>query len=75
MLFLLLLLQWRYRPCLDLYGPCITTSDVVIEGGIVTATLVSATTTAFGAAQGVNCARLIGDAAAATGPITLRKIF
>jgi hypothetical protein len=60
----------------DLYGSCITVNDVVIENGTVTATFVSSTNTAFGTAQGVNCAQLIGGAAASLGgSITLRKIF
>lgn len=60
----------------DLYGSCVTVNDITIDGGTVTATFVSSTNTAFGTAQGVNCAALIGGAAASLGgSITLRKIF
>lgn len=59
-----------------LYSSCVSTSDVAFENGVATVTFVSATNTAFGTAQGVNCAQLLGGAAASLGgTITLRRIF
>jgi hypothetical protein len=61
---------------MDLYGSCITVSDVTFESGNAIGTFVSATNTAFGTQQGVNCSKLLGDAAASVGgSITLRRIF
>lgn len=60
----------------DLYGTCITVTDVTFENGGATGTFVSASNTVFGTQQGVNCSQLLGGAAASVGgSITLRKIF
>jgi hypothetical protein len=60
----------------NLYGACVTTTDVAFENGVATATFVSASNTAFGTQQGVNCAQLLRDAANSVGgTITLRRIF
>lgn len=59
-----------------LYGACQSTTDVTIDDGTVTATLVSAVNTPFGTSQSVNCQQLFRDleAIGAT-TITLRRIF
>lgn len=60
----------------DLYGACRSTTDITFENGTATATFVSATNTPLGTAQGINCASLLGDAAASVGgTIMVRKIF
>lgn len=59
-----------------LYGSCVSTTDITIDGGTATATLVSIANAPFGTNQGVNCQQLMRDLEAIGGTtITLRKIF
>lgn len=60
----------------DLYGSCVSTTDVTVDGGTATATLVSIANTSFGTSQGVDCQQLYRDLSAiGATTITLRKIF